>query len=80
MQRFNFTALALALGLALGCADNGNDAGTAGDAETGAVGNDPADTADDAAVEPGGVNEPPADPAVEEEPATELPEAGAATE
>jgi hypothetical protein len=63
MQRFHFlTAIALSAGLAVGCADTGNNAGTASDAETGAV------------------NEPPDDPAVEEEPATELPEAGAATE
>ncbi|HEX6961050.1 MAG TPA: hypothetical protein VF175_04235 [Lacipirellula sp.] len=76
MQRFTFfTALALSAGLALGCADSGNDAATTGDAETGA---EPADTATDGAtVEEGGVAEPPADPAVEEEPATELPDAAA---
>ena len=85
MRRHCFTTLALGVALTLGC--TGGDAGvdTVDEAETGVVGSDPAvvDDADDEserveADADDAANDPPVDPAVEEEPATELPETGSA--
>jgi hypothetical protein len=81
MRRYVFSTLTLAVALSLGC--TGNDAGvdSGEEAETGVVDND-ATVVDDAEAEQVEVdaddlaNDPPADSAVEEEPATELPETG----
>ena len=82
MGRYCYPTLTLAAALLLGC--GGDDAGVdSGDeAETEVVGSDPALVEDDAETEgveadvDDAANDPPANPAVEEEPATELPETG----
>jgi hypothetical protein len=83
MRRYLFSTLTLAVALSLGCTGNDAGVGTGEEAETGVVDNDAA-IVDDAGAEQVEVdaddstNDPPADPAVEEEPATELPETGSA--
>lgn len=82
MRRYFFPTFTLAAALLLGC--GGNDAGidSGEEAETEVIGSDPAIVEDDAETEEveadvdDAANDPPANPAVEEEPATELPETG----